>query len=134
MGFENHFGNIYNRYEANVPWRLPAPSRLTARSLRPDQLVKLDVQTGSSWCWSDSLWSPSEPVFVPRPGDASDAEDAGVLLASLLHVADPRRTALLVLDAQSMTELARADVTADAAIAKDFHGLFAAAGDGVHRF
>ena len=74
-------------------------------------------------------------MFVPLPGDAAHlAEDAGVLLASLLHVSDRRRTALLVLDAATMRELARAEVSTEANIAKDFHGVFAAAGEAVHGF
>ena len=99
------------------------------------QLVTLDVQTGSCRVWTDPEWSPSEPVFVPLPGDAAhQAEDAGVLLASLLHVSDRRRTALLVLEAATMQELARAEVSTEADIAKDFHGVFAASGEAVHGF
>ena len=64
----------------------------------------------------------------------SHSSDSGVLLASLLHVSEPRRTALLVLDAHDMRQLARAEVTTDATIAKDFHGLFAASGAAVHGY
>ncbi|XP_043197396.1 carotenoid isomerooxygenase-like isoform X1 [Amphibalanus amphitrite] len=97
-----------------------------------ERLVKLDVQTGASCCWYDPSWTPSEPVFVRQPGATS--EDSGLILASLLHVTEPRRTALVVLNAETMEELARAEVETDAVIAKDFHGLFAAVSEAVHRF
>jgi beta,beta-carotene 9',10'-dioxygenase len=72
-----------------------------------DQLVKLDMEGGAAHTWHEPGCYPSEPVFVPSP-DAED-EDAGVVLSAVL---DSRRPGsfLLVLDAASFRELARAEV------------------------
>ncbi|XP_037074657.1 retinal Mueller cells isomerohydrolase-like isoform X2 [Pollicipes pollicipes] len=114
------------------PYRFAYACRFVGAGLNSERLLKLDVASGQVATWSDPCWSPSEPVFVAAPG--ADAEDAGLLLASLLHVEDPRRASLLVLDATNMGELARAEVRTDATLAKDFHGLFAASGATVHAY
>ena len=68
-------------------------------------LVKVDTRTGQSMRWSlTSGWVPSEPQFVPRPGGVS--EDDGVLLLAANEIA-AEKSWLLVLDAKSLTELAR---------------------------
>ncbi|XP_037074586.1 retinal Mueller cells isomerohydrolase-like [Pollicipes pollicipes] len=114
------------------PYRFAYACRFVGAGLNSERLLKLDVASGQVATWSDPCWSPSEPVFVAAPG--ADAEDAGLLLASLLHVEDQRRASLLVLDATNMGELARAEVRTDATLAKDFHGLFAASGAAVHAY
>jgi torulene dioxygenase len=68
--------------------------------------------------WSDASIHPSEPLFVPSPGGV--AEDEGVLLV-LGYDLERRESLLLVLDAQSMTELARA-YTGGTRIPPSFHG------------
>jgi carotenoid cleavage dioxygenase-like enzyme len=83
-------------------------------------LVKVDVTDGSYRSWAqDGAWA-GEPVFVPRPG-ADGAEDAGVVLSVVLD-ADAGRSFLLVLDAQSFEEIARAQ--APHHIPFGFHGQF----------
>jgi len=124
------------------PYRYTYCCQFVGAAGNSERMLKLDLEAGQTTVWSDPLWSPSEPVFVARTSehptaDAAEdpaAEDDGVLLASLLHVDDPCRVALVVLDAANMQELARADVTTDATVAKDFHGLFAASGDSVHGY
>jgi len=69
--------------------------------------------------WSEAGCYPSEPVFVGRPG--ATAEDDGAVLSVVVDVAR-RRTFLLVLDAESFTEVARAEV--DAVVPLTFHGTF----------
>jgi beta,beta-carotene 9',10'-dioxygenase len=72
-----------------------------------NQIVKLDIATRSTQSWHEPGCYPGEPVFVGRPGRS--AEDDGVLLSVVLDAA--RGTSfLLVLEAHSLEELARAEV------------------------
>jgi carotenoid cleavage dioxygenase-like enzyme len=84
-----------------------------------DQLVKIDVETGGAQVWREDGTYPGEPVFVPHPD--GEAEDAGAVLSVVL---DPgaKRSFLLVLDADSFEERARAEVPH--AIPFGFHGQF----------
>ncbi len=85
-----------------------------------DRIVKVDVVDRRSSVWSEEGCFPGEPVFVAAP-DAGP-EDEGVLLSIVL---DGRRgnSFLLVLDASSLEELARAEVPHH--IPFGFHGQFA---------
>jgi beta,beta-carotene 9',10'-dioxygenase len=78
-----------------------------ARDSTASSLVKLDVHTGESRLWADRDSYPGEPVFVADP--AGSGEDAGVLLSVVLHAAS-ESSYLLVLDAETMQERARARV------------------------
>ena len=84
-----------------------------------DQLVKLDVETGEARTWRRPRTYAGEPVFVAAP-DAR-AEDDGVLLSVVLDAARGA-SALVVLDARTMEEVARAE--APHAIPAGFHGEF----------
>jgi carotenoid cleavage dioxygenase-like enzyme len=84
-----------------------------------DQLCKLDVTSGEVRIWREEGRYPGEPVFVPSPSASS--EDDGVVLSVVLDAAEGR-SMLLVLDAASFTELARAEVPH--AIPFGFHGQF----------
>jgi carotenoid cleavage dioxygenase-like enzyme len=84
-----------------------------------DQLVKIDVGTGASRTWHEPDCYPGEGVFVGRPG--RDAEDDGVVLSVVLDAA--RGTSfLLVLDAESFTEVARAQLPHPVLLG--YHGQF----------
>jgi beta,beta-carotene 9',10'-dioxygenase len=85
--------------------------------------VKIDVRSGSVTAWSAPNANAGEPVFVPRP-DAVD-EDDGVVLSVVLD-ADAQRSYLLVLDARTFEERARALVPHH--IPFGFHGIFAPGG------
>jgi beta,beta-carotene 9',10'-dioxygenase len=82
-----------------------------------DRLVKVDVRDGTQRTWSEPGCYPGEPVFVRRPD--SGEEDAGVVLSVVLDSA-AGRSYLLVLDAGSFEELARAE--APHHIPFGFHG------------
>ena len=84
-----------------------------------DQLVKADVKKGESKIWRERGVYPGEPIFVPRPH--ARHEDDGVIMSVVL---DGRRraSALVVLDAKSMQEIARASVPHH--IPFGFHGLY----------
>ena len=84
-----------------------------------DSLVKVDVRDGSRSEWREGGCYPGEPVFVREP-DAG-AEDGGVVLSVVLD-ANAGRSFLLVLDARSFEELARAE--APHHIPFGFHGQY----------
>jgi beta,beta-carotene 9',10'-dioxygenase len=84
-----------------------------------DRLVKVDVRDGSQAHWREEGCYPGEPVFVREPGAAP--EDAGVVLSVVLD-ARAGRSFLLVLDAGSFEEVARAE--APHHIPFGFHGQF----------
>jgi carotenoid cleavage dioxygenase-like enzyme len=71
-----------------------------------DSIVKLDVTSGKSRTWWSEGCSPGEAVFVPSPGRAREGE--GVLLSVVLD-ARAGTSFLLVLDAQTLAEIARAE-------------------------
>jgi beta,beta-carotene 9',10'-dioxygenase len=85
-----------------------------------DRIVRADVKEQESSVWTEEDCFPGEPVFVAAP-DADD-EDEGVLLSIVL---DGRKgnSFLLVLDARSLDELARAEVPHH--IPFGIHGQFA---------
>jgi beta,beta-carotene 9',10'-dioxygenase len=72
-----------------------------------NQIVKVDIETGQSQTWFEENRYPGEPVFVPAPD--RKYEDDGVVLSVVLD-ADKGSSFLLVLDAQTFTEQARAEI------------------------
>ncbi len=84
-----------------------------------NQLVKIDIRTGTQAVWRAPGYYPGEPVFVPRPDRRT--EDDGVLLSVVLD-GHQGRSFLLVLDAQTMKERARAMLPH--AILFGYHGAF----------
>lgn len=84
-----------------------------------NQVMKVDLETGTSSIWAEAGSYPGEPVFVPTPG--SEREDAGVLLSVVLDSA-VGTSFLLVLDATDLTEIARARVPHH--IPFGFHGAY----------
>lgn len=91
----------------------------TGKSTLFDDLVKYDIETHTAKVWSQHGHSASEAIFVPNPEAAEEDEDNGVLLTVVLDGVQGT-SYLLVLDAKTMTEVARADV--NGAIGFGFHG------------
>ncbi|HEY7150777.1 MAG TPA: carotenoid oxygenase family protein [Solirubrobacterales bacterium] len=85
-----------------------------------DRIVKADVVDRRADVWAEENCFPGEPVFVAAP--EADDEDEGVLLSVVLDGARGD-TFLLVLDARTLDELARAEVPHH--IPFGFHGQFA---------
>ncbi|WP_043538714.1 carotenoid oxygenase family protein [Salinarimonas rosea] len=87
-----------------------------------DSIVKIDLAgdaaTNARVWREDGAW-PGEPVLVRRPG--SEREDDGVLLSVVLD-ARAERSFLLVLDAATLAEIARAE--APEIVTLGFHGNF----------
>ena len=104
---------------AGKPYRYVWGTGIAAKGDFLDCIVKIDTATGASARWYAAGLYPGEPVFVPSP--SAPAEDDGVLLSVVLDI-DKGRSFLLVLDAASLKELARA--AAPHAIPFHFHGNF----------
>lgn len=85
----------------------------------PNSLVKVDVDTGETTVWAEPGTYPGEPVFVESPHPS--AEDDGVVLSVVLD-SDTERSFLLVLDARTFEEVARAAVPHHVPLG--FHGGF----------
>jgi beta,beta-carotene 9',10'-dioxygenase len=85
-----------------------------------DEVVMIDVVQRKATRWSEPGCYPGEPVFVAAPGARSENE--GVLL-SVVFNAQSGTSFLLVLDAQTLGEVARAEVPHH--IPFGFHGQFA---------
>ncbi|KAG0336264.1 hypothetical protein BG000_006760 [Podila horticola] len=98
------------------------------KTLIYDRIIKVDLnmvaqgkQKSSAKFWIQDQCTPSEPIFVPTP-DATK-EDDGVLLSIVLD--GRRRTGfLLILNAQTMKEIARADMPEGRVAPHNFHGMF----------
>jgi carotenoid cleavage dioxygenase-like enzyme len=96
-----------------------------AAGMRPEEpdwlneLVKFDVGTRELSTWHEAGCYPGEPVFVGRPG-REDEDDGAVL--SVVFDSSTGRSFLLVLDAASFAEQARAEVPHH--IPFGFHGQF----------
>lgn len=88
----------------------------------PSHLAKVDTERAPGYAdrWTAPDCYPGEPVFVPAPA-ADGPEDEGVVLSVVLDT-DADRSFLLVLDAASFRELARAPLPHRLPFA--FHGAF----------
>lgn len=84
-----------------------------------NQLVKIDLRSQNARTWYTENCFPGEPLFVGKPDRAQ--EDEGVLLSVVLD-AISGCSFLLILDAQSLEELARAQVPHP--ILMGYHGAF----------
>lgn len=84
-----------------------------------DQLVKTDLTDGATRTWHEAGHYPGEGVFAGRPGRTD--EDDGVVLSVVLD-ATRGTSYLLVLDARSFTEVARAELPHP--VLFGYHGQF----------
>lgn len=84
-----------------------------------NQLAKADVRTKQTQCWFEEDCYPGEAIFVAAPG--ATKEDEGVLLSVVLD-GKKGTSFLLVLDAASFQEIARAEVPHH--IPFSFHGMY----------
>ncbi len=84
-----------------------------------NQLVKIDVTDGSSKYWFTQGQYPGEPVFVGNPQRKN--EDDGILLSVVLDSISGN-SFLLILNAEDLTELGRAEVPHP--VLFGYHGRF----------
>jgi carotenoid cleavage dioxygenase-like enzyme len=108
-------------YAANAgkPYRYVWGTSVQTKDDFLDSIVKVDTETGTAARWHVAGLYPGEPVFVPTP--SAGAEDDGALLSIVLDTAK-KRSFLLVLDAATLAEKARAE--APHAIPFHFHGNY----------
>jgi carotenoid cleavage dioxygenase-like enzyme len=82
-------------------------------------LVKCDTRSGATKTWASAGAYPGEPVFVGKP--AAKDDDEGVVL-SLVSNPSAGNSYLLLLDAMTFQEIARADLPAP--VSFGLHGSF----------
>lgn len=90
------------------------------RSAYYDSVIKVDVNTGAHVHWTMEGAYPGEPIFVPNP--EGKAEDDGVVMTNVLD-SKKKETFLLILDAKTMKEVARAGPTPHV-IPHGYHGRY----------
>lgn len=99
----------YERYNMDASYRYVYGSGIHPEHRQGfyNQITKIDIATGESSAWYQPGCYPGEPVFVGAP--ERRAEDDGVLLSVVLD-AGKGNSFLLVLDAGTLDELARAEI------------------------
>jgi len=95
-------------------------SQVELASVQPNKIAKVDILKREHKEWTSENCFPSEPVFVASPGAVE--EDDGVILSSVISPDPSISPFLLVLDARTFEEIARASV--DATVHMDLHGMF----------
>ncbi|XP_067003223.2 beta,beta-carotene 15,15'-dioxygenase [Anabrus simplex] len=109
---KQYFGKKY-RYYYSVGMYDPGEFR--------NSVLKVDAETGETKTWKENEYTyPGEPQFVSRPGAVD--EDDGVLLTAVTDVRKEHPDFLLVLNAEDLTEIARAEVNVH--IPNVLHGIF----------
>lgn len=96
------------------------------------QVVKIDAVTRNSKIWERKGFSVSEPVYVSRPG--AEKEDDGCILFSCISHENDKLVMLVILDASTFEERATTQFLARGTVSTDFHGIFAAKDETIHRF
>ncbi|MDE1769004.1 MAG: carotenoid oxygenase family protein [Thaumarchaeota archaeon] len=84
-----------------------------------NQLIKVDVSQRTSKIWFEKDCYPGEPVFVNSP--TSTKEDGGIIVSVVLNALNSK-SFLLILDAITFKEIARAEVPHH--IPFGFHGQY----------
>lgn len=91
-----------------------------AKYLVASLLCKANFETGEFKLWVKEGYYPSEPVFVPNPDGVE--EDDGVILSTVLSSKPDVHPFLLILNAQTFEEIARAEI--DAKLCLPLHAHF----------
>eukprot|EP01065_Artemidia_motanka_P034893 TRINITY_DN42886_c0_g1_i1.p1 TRINITY_DN42886_c0_g1~~TRINITY_DN42886_c0_g1_i1.p1 ORF type:complete len:531 (+),score=158.47 TRINITY_DN42886_c0_g1_i1:48-1595(+) len=114
--YEKHNGQPYRyAYGAGI-WDVN-------QSTMFDVLIKVDTHTGSCKRVHTDMHFPGEATFVPRPG--ATGEDDGVVMSVVIDATSPAAlNYLLVLDAKTMSEVARVFLPSDSHYMFQYHGLF----------
>ncbi|XP_014218319.1 carotenoid isomerooxygenase [Copidosoma floridanum] len=86
-------------------------------------LVKVDTELKTKLIWCERNVYPSEPIFVPDPEGKN--EDDGIVLSSLIWGQERKtQVALLILNAVTFEEVARATFETPSPVPKCLHGWF----------
>ncbi|CAG8632912.1 21880_t:CDS:2 [Dentiscutata erythropus] len=91
-----------------------------------DRLIKIDLHRTENDSFNHKIWQqfgciPSEPIFVPSPSGVE--EDDGVITSVVLD-GTKNTSFLLILDAKSFKEIARAEMEHGKVVPYGFHGLW----------
>ncbi|KAI9279226.1 carotenoid oxygenase [Umbelopsis sp. AD052] len=113
---DSYFAKPYTYYYAI---NLNDPTAINAYIA--NSLSKVNVKTEDYWVWKEEHCLPGEPIFIANPEGTE--EDDGVLLSVVLDEAKGA-SFLLVLDAKTMKEIARAET--NSVVPFGFHGAFKA--------
>ncbi|KAK7880530.1 hypothetical protein WMY93_032832 [Mugilogobius chulae] len=89
-------------------------------SPHPNKIAKVDIETRTHVEWFQENCYPSEPVFVPSPGATKEDDaphrplspPAGVILSSIISPDPSVSPFMVVLNARTLEELARAEIPA----------------------
>lgn len=101
------------------PYRYAYGIHLETKGWFADSIIKVDTEQEDWKIWTpETRHLPSEPVFVRRPG--ATREDDGVLLLVAMD-SEEKKSSLVVLDAETMTEVARAKMPI--VMGYGFHGV-----------
>ncbi|XP_043257940.1 carotenoid isomerooxygenase [Colletes gigas] len=88
----------------------------------PGTIIKVDVVKKTRKTWYEKDVYPSEPIFVPDPNGKN--EDDGVVLSAIVWSEKETQVGLLILDAVTLTEVARSTFVAPGPVPKCLHGWF----------
>ncbi|XP_046590083.1 carotenoid isomerooxygenase isoform X2 [Neodiprion lecontei] len=87
----------------------------------PGTIIKVDTVTKTTKTWCENNVFPSEPIFVPNPNGKK--EDDGVIVSALIWGQDREtEVGLLVLDAETLEEIARSTFDTPGPVPKCLHG------------
>ncbi|CAG8725258.1 21907_t:CDS:2 [Cetraspora pellucida] len=91
-----------------------------------DRLIKIDLHQTDNGSFNHKIWrqfgcTPSEPIFVSAPNAVE--EDDGVITSIVLD-GTKNSSFLLILDAKSFKEIARAEMELGKVVPYGFHGLW----------
>jgi len=116
----------FNGHRACAAWAITFGDAAGKRHFADQALIKVDMCATDTplVVWQQPSHYPSEPVFVARPGGVD--EDDGVVLSAVLD-GPKAQSYVLVLDAKTMTELARVYNPAEFKVPYSVHGQFYAA-------
>uniref|UniRef100_A0AAY5F026 Beta-carotene oxygenase 1, like n=1 Tax=Electrophorus electricus TaxID=8005 RepID=A0AAY5F026_ELEEL len=115
-----HWGFVCLAFVGNKKLNFQKVYTLISHILVLKQIAKVDTITRTHIEWMEDECYPSEPVFVASPGAVD--EDDGVILSSVISLNPKKTPFLLVLDAKTFKEIARASV--NTTVHMDLHGLF----------
>ncbi|XP_044290097.1 beta,beta-carotene 15,15'-dioxygenase isoform X4 [Varanus komodoensis] len=112
--------NLEGHFDNNVKLSCIPVCKRFVLPLQYDKIIKFDTLTKKSSYWEEEHCWPSEPVFVPCPN--AKEEDDGIIMSTIVTVEPQKPAFLLILDAKTFKEIARAMVNVELHL--DLHGIF----------
>ncbi|KAL3289195.1 hypothetical protein HHI36_003630 [Cryptolaemus montrouzieri] len=89
----------------------------------PGTIIKVDIHTKTAKKWCEPNCYPSEPIFVPSP--EPKFEDDGVVISAMVWGGeDVNHAGVIILNAVTFKEIARAEFHTPSPVPKCLHGWF----------